>query len=368
MTTPVFATSGPVAATRPSAAPTQTAPGIGVITRIIPCVLAAMLAAALPLHGQTPTASSPATVAAPAIELDTVAVKGPQPGPGLWRVSRGDHDLWIMGSLWPLPSNITWDPAPIESIIQDSQEYIRPPRLMVHADIGFFQKMTLGYSMSRAERNPDGKTLRDLLPPELHVRWTAMKARYRLRDPGIERMRPMVAANLLFQTAVQREGLGRSKIVTPPIYAAIERFGLKSTNTDVTVTIADPKAALKEASRVDLNDVACMRLTLDAIENDLPRMIANANAWALGRVRDIDFTGLERRQSACSDALTDAEFAKKRGIPNVRASLTDSWVRAAERALATNPSTFSLVPMQDIVGPDGYIARLRAKGYEISEP
>lgn len=327
-----------------------------------------LLMAASPSRGQIPSSASPDAVQTATADIDTIVVKGAQPGPGLWRVSKGDHDLWIMGSLWPLPNDISWSPELVESIIRDSQEYIRPPRLMVHADVNFFQKMMLGYSMSKAERNPDDKTLRDVLPPELHARWVVLSRRYGLRDSDMERKRPMIAANALFQAAIQAQGLGQKKIVTPPVYAAIERFKLKSTNTDVTVNIADPKQAVKEASKIDLSDVACMRLTLDAIENDLPRMVANANAWARGKVGEIRFEGIDRRQTACSDALTDAEFARKRGIPNVHASLTESWVRAAERALETNPSTFSLVPMQDIVGPDGYIARLRAKGYEISEP
>jgi TraB/PrgY/gumN family len=342
------------------------------IPKILPhlCLLAPLLVLAIPARGETaPTVLQTAQQAAiPPVEIETVVVKGMQPGPGMWRVSKGDHDLWIMGSLWPLPSDITWNSELVESIIQGSQEYIQPPRLMVHADVGFFQKITLGYSMTKAERNPDGKTLGDVLPADVYARWTVLKKRYGILGSDMERKRPMIAANALFQAAIQSQGLGQKKVVTPLVYAAIDRFKLNRINTDVTVNITDPKQAIKEASRVDLNDVACMRLTLDSIENDLPRMVANANAWARGKVADIRFEGIDRRQTACSDALTDAEFAKKRGIPNVHASLTESWVRAAEQSLERNASTFSLVPMQDIVGPDGYIARLRAKGYEISEP
>ena len=333
-------------------------------------LLTLVLAPAVLAWGQTSSPPLESTVqsAAPTFEIDTIVVEGLQPGPGMWRISKGDHDLWVMGSLSPLPSEMSWNSDLVESIIRDSQEYIQPPRLMVHADVNFFQKMVLGYSMSKAERNPDDKTLRDVLPADLYTRWVVLKKQYRLRDSDIERKRPMVAANALFQSAIQSQGLGQKKIVTPPVYAAIERYKLKSTNTDVTVNITDPKQAVKEASKVDLSDVACMRLTLDAIENDLPRMVANANAWARGDIDRIRFEGIDHRQRACSDALTDAEFAKKRGIPNVHLSLRESWVSAAERALEINPSSFSLVPMQDIVGPDGYVARMRAKGYEITEP
>ena len=41
-------------------------------------------------------------------ELDEVLVTGERPGPAMWKVSKGDHTLWIMGTLSPLPSKMTW--------------------------------------------------------------------------------------------------------------------------------------------------------------------------------------------------------------------------------------------------------------------
>src|SRR5690348_2085441 len=40
-------------------------------------------------------------VSGPEATLQTVLVRGSQPGPGLWRVSKGDHTLWILGTLGP---------------------------------------------------------------------------------------------------------------------------------------------------------------------------------------------------------------------------------------------------------------------------
>lgn len=37
-------------------------------------------------------------------ELDEVLVTGEQPGPGLWRVSANGNELWILGTLDPLPA------------------------------------------------------------------------------------------------------------------------------------------------------------------------------------------------------------------------------------------------------------------------
>ena len=57
---------------------------------------------------QAATATDPAsttalvTSVAPEI-LETVLVSGEQPGPGMWKVSKGDHVLWIVGIQTPVP-------------------------------------------------------------------------------------------------------------------------------------------------------------------------------------------------------------------------------------------------------------------------
>ena len=40
----------------------------------------------------------------------------------------------------------------------------------------------------------------------------------------------------------------------------------------------------------------------------------------------------------------------------------------AEKALRNNAHTFADLPMHDIVHPDGLLARLQARGYEVTKP
>ena len=47
---------------------------------------------------------------------------------------------------------------------------------------------------------------------------------------------------------------------------------------------------------------------------------------------------------------------------------TQSWLAQAKRALRNNTRTMAVVPMSELFAPDGYLAALRAAGYEIEEP
>jgi hypothetical protein len=47
---------------------------------------------------------------------------------------------------------------------------------------------------------------------------------------------------------------------------------------------------------------------------------------------------------------------------------TEAWLAAAEKALRDNKSTMAVVQMAELFSPDGYLAALRARGYEVAEP
>ena len=73
----------------------------------------------LPAVAQTTAAPEPAPAVAPAAAAEepapaTVVVEGRRPGPGVWKVSKGDHVMWVFGLYSPLPQKMEWDSARVE--------------------------------------------------------------------------------------------------------------------------------------------------------------------------------------------------------------------------------------------------------------
>ena len=300
--------------------------------------------------------------------LDTVqVVAGHQPGPRMWKVRKGDHVLHVLAVVTPLPKDITWDSAQVEGVISRSQAYITAPYLGISADVGFFGGLHLLPAYMRLRKNPDGATLQQVLSPDLYRRWSAAKARYLPGDEGVEKMRPIIAAEELYDAALKRSGLGGKPKVSPVIDAAVKRHGLKRVSTAIQVKLDDPKKALKEVQAGGFDDAKCLRETLDNIEYKLPDVIRQANAWATGDVAALR-TRSARQGPGCLDALVETDFARKHGIRDVPQRLRANWTRAAEDALASNPSTFAVLPLESVVGPDNYLDALRAKGYEVIAP
>lgn len=142
-------------------------------------------------------------VSRPVATLQTVLVHGNQPGPGLWRVSKGDHTLWILGTLVPIPAGMTWRSGEVEATIAASQEVLGKGRATPDIGVGAMLKMaSLAPAAMRSQYNPGKATLESVVGPPLHARWTIAKERYAVSTNEFERLRPMYASQELYWKAV----------------------------------------------------------------------------------------------------------------------------------------------------------------------
>ncbi len=136
------------------------------------CAVLGLSLASAALAQDPPAAVAAAPAEAPVME--TVLVTGEQPGPGLWKVSKGDHVLWILGAWSPLPAGMTWRSKQADELIAQSQEVLTTPRPSV--ELGFFRRLTLLPSLIGVRKNADGDKLEDVLPPDLYARWQVLKS------------------------------------------------------------------------------------------------------------------------------------------------------------------------------------------------
>jgi hypothetical protein len=298
--------------------------------------------------------------------LDTVLVTGEQPGPGLWKVSKGDHVLWILGAQYPLPKKMLWRGREVEQTIASSQAVLADTSARLH--VGFFRALTLVPSVLGARKNADGATLDGILPPDLYARWLALKAKYIGNDRGVERLRPMLAANELYDKALARSGLVRNRAIWDTVEKAAKRAHVPIIEPKVRIEVDDPKQALKDfRSTAGQLDVDCLEATIRRLETDLDAMRLRANAWAVGDIEALRRLPYPDQRRACRAAVeSNPDLAA-----HVDAALTEidaAWISAAEKALDENASTFALLPMDELLSPHRRLAMLAARGYTVEPP
>ncbi len=307
---------------------------------------------------------SPPAAAAVVPSLDDVLVTGERPGPGMWRVSKGGHDLWILATLQPLPKNMTWRSEQVELRIASSQVVISPPQ--VDTDIGFFRGLTLIPSLLRARKSPDGKTLEQLLPHDIYIRWLALRVKYGTADD--EHKRPMLAALDLYQRALDQSGLTSNEAVWDTIEKTAHKDRIPLQPVVLNVKIDDAKGAINDLSKIPQDaEIACFTKTIERLETDLQPMRQRANFWSLGDIDGLRSLPYPDEEVACLNAfLAVPEFREH--YERARTQIEDLWLSAADAALNKNVSSFAVLPITVFLKEDGLLNRLRAAGYAVQDP
>ena len=319
---------------------------------------------------ENPPAVQSASPPGDATTLETVTVTGEQPGPGLWKVSKGDHVLWILTTVYPLPKNMTWESKQVDDVIAQSQEVMA--NVVGDLDISFFHKLTLLPSVLSAEKNPDGKTLKDVLSSADYARWTVLKEKYIGRDTAIERKRPMLAAQELNKKAMEKLGLAGNGMVWEKVEAAAKKNHVRIVEPKASIPVDDPGQTIRDFKTTTGNlDAGCLSTTMSRFENDMHLMQERANAWAVGDMQTLKTLPIQQVRDACVEAIR----ANPRLSDQMKVAvekMVAAWTAEAERALEANASTLAVIPLDNLLVDSttakGPLARLRAKGYTIEEP
>jgi len=296
--------------------------------------------------------------------IDEVVVVGRLPGPPLWKVSNGDHVLWIFPHIGVVPKEIRWESGRVERLISGSQEYLPMPTATSIATITPNPiKLVRAYALYKESiKLPDGQTLADVLPPPLYERFAAVKARYLPRNDRIEQMAPTEAIRRLANAAFDSEKLGPPMLITSTIDKFVRRNDtIRITDVSVmrveTVEISELRQFVEATSAAPLDDAgtACLEHKITYFETTLREIRHLANVWAQGLADELVATASQPDDTEpCADPT-----------PEVDAKMREQWLAAAEAALANNRSTFAVLGLEDVLSPSGMVAELEARGYTV---
>jgi uncharacterized protein YbaP (TraB family) len=295
---------------------------------------------------------------------EQILVVGQKPGPGMWKVSKDEHVLWIFGTYSPLPIKMDWRSHEVEAVIGRSQEYLAPP--VTKLEMSYFQTALALPSLIGINKNPDDATLRDVLPAEVYARWLPLKEKYLPKNK--ERDRPIFVANELFSAAMKQAGLTTSTDVRMQVEKMVDQKKLKVTRTVNELKVDNPRQLIKDFKKSQLDDLACFSATLKRLETDIDAMRVRANAWAKGDIDAIRKLNFDEQES-CSNVIRNSAVLREHpAFQGAEERHRAKWLANAEAALARNTSTFAVLSMKDLLDPKGLMATLAAKGYTVEQP
>jgi len=310
-----------------------------------------LLGALLPAQAQAP---EPAPVT-------EIVVEGQHEGPRMWIVRKGDHILWILGTIAPLPKKMVWQPDAVEEVLKHSQEVVPAwPAYGIGANP--ITALRVYIEWRRLQKPPDNLPLRELLPPVLYARVEALKTRYAPGDNKLETMRPMLAARELLTRVFDAAGLALHNEVQQEVLHLASRADVRIHQDKLRID--DPVDVLKDVGATPLaGEVACLDSVVTLLETDLTVMQQRARAWALGDVAALRQLPHTEDRAACVAAVSTSERVKK-----LVARAQDDWLVAVEDSLTRNSGTLAVQSMDRLLGEHGALATLRAHAYSVEGP
>ena len=325
--------------------------------------LAATLAAAAAAQPVAPSVAAPVADPPPAVEetVEEVLVAGERAGPGLWKVRKGDHTLYLLATITPAPKKLEWRSREVESVLARAQAFV-PARPEVEADIGPIKAVQLYLQYRKLRGNAEGERLEAVLPPPLFERFERLRAKYAPRDRSMLERRPMLAVLELQGAAIDRSGLTfRSDVARKVEKLARQR---KVPVLRASVKVEDARGTLAEVGQIPLPaEIACMEAILGRLEVDLADSRRRAEAWAVGDVAGLRSGAAAKAAGTCLDSLRSSARMTK-----LLREFETAWLGVVTRSLERDPVTLAITDVDGLLRPGGILAQLRARGYEIDEP
>jgi uncharacterized protein YbaP (TraB family) len=288
--------------------------------------------------------------------LDEIVVSAERAGPGMWRVHRGDANVWMLGSISPLPRDITWRSKQVESVLEStSQVLVQKP-----IEISVPRILWVLIADRKLLMVGGGKRLKDVLPADLHLRFAAQRSKVTDDADKWERYRPLIAAAFLQQAAFHQVNLSMRLDLGAALRVLAKKHGVRIEEIKVA-GVSDMLEALK--SMPAAAERICVEASLSTLESGLPRLVERAQAWSSGNVERIESNPELKDVDACRNAL-DAG----RGAVDVISRIRQTWLENIEKYLRSAGTTIAVVNLDLMLERGGLLDQLRAKGYEIDAP
>jgi uncharacterized protein YbaP (TraB family) len=288
--------------------------------------------------------------------LDEIVVTAERAGPGMWHVHRGAANVWILGSISPLPRDITWRSRQVEQVLASTSQ------VLVQKPLGISVPRILW--MLIADRKylmvGGGKKLKNVLPPDLYARFAAQRSKVTDEADKWERYRPIIAAAFLQQAVFHQSNLSMRLDLGAALRVLAKKHGVRIEEIKVA-GVSDMLEALKTMSPA--TERTCVEASLTTLETGLPRLVDRAQAWAVGNVDRIENLPELKEVDACRTALDAGQ-----GALDVIGRIRQTWLENIEKNLRSAGTTIAVINLDMLLERGGLLDQLRAKGYEVDAP
>lgn len=260
----------------------------------------------------------------------------------MWRVQKGETTVDLLGSIHAMKPEAYPLPPAIEAAFAAAE--------VVVFEVDLDEMNGAAFKMLAAGSLEGGRTLEQEIGPDLWGRLAATVDGTGLAPAALQFMKPWMAALSVAGLELARAGYQPSAGLDMHLSRRAEDSGKERQALE---TVEEQLALFTGLGPEE--SVAFLRSTLDELETMVPLLDRLAASWRVGDVAPIE-------------DLLGSEFAE---FPALRAKLVVdrnlAWLERIEALLAGERDALVVVGALHLVGPEGLVALLRARGYTVTQ-
>ena len=317
----------------------------------------ASLAAGIAAIGLWSAALAQTTPVAPpapddsAVITDLTPVQVNLPGPALWRVTRGDAQVVILGFVRPLPHGLDWPKGRMVHALDGAHALLIPPE----PKLGALDIMGLLWSQGDFKL-PGRKTLKDVLSPADYATYERLAGAAKSKRADLDRLKPAIAGLALISDMRKAGGLSSEK----PISTVTKLARQMHVNVrEMGRLRAAPLIRIVKGLN-DRQHNACFHDEAELADWEARDAAPAAAAWGKGDVAALRIYRARAVTPACLEDNPNLKALREQG--------TVDAVNALNDALSRPGKTVALIDLQYLDQRNGVLDRLKSKGAEITIP
>jgi len=276
-----------------------------------------------------------------------------RPGPAVWHLTRGDSEVWILGTVGAMPDSLKWNKDYLAELLSDARAIVMPPRPSIGLVEGAWFLLMNGSKLSL----PRGEKLDATLPADLDARFAALRQRLGKSADHYDTDTPMRAALRIQEDVADKLNLTRDE------------------PRDTIRHLADSKhVPAAPVGRYEVLDAArdvlkltpaqqqvCLSESIEDADWDLSHATAAADAWAVGDIKAVKTHYGQSR-------LADCVIAAVHSVADISERDVTDYTAAINDALNKPGKTIAVIEIGALLRKNGVLERLQALHVNVEGP
>ncbi len=302
--------------------------------------------------GPSPWDASAAPATQPGgVTVGVIDVVKHLPGPALWKVTKGDAQVIILGAATPLPHLLAWDTLRLEHALDGADALYLEPR----PSLSPLELVKLAVNRAPLQLGR-GQTLQTVLPPAERARYLRLVADIHAKPQTYDSWKPAIAGLFLISDWRRAAGLSEGKPATTVTHLAEDAHVPVHYVGDFRL---DPYiATVARLSAAD--NLACFDAAMNDVDQESAHVPAMAAAWARADLKTVGATYKASLLTGCLQRIPSVQALLDRG--------TDQGVQTIQAALVKPGKSVAVIDLNFLLRPNGVLDRLKAQGAIISIP